>query len=36
MDDEGYMGYYNLKTKKVTYSTDFILIEEIKKMVGWS
>ena len=36
MDEEGYMGYYNLNTKKITYSREFILIEEIKKMVGWS
>ena len=36
MDGEGYMGYYNLNTKKITYSREFILIEEIKKMVGWS
>ena len=36
MDEEGYMGYYNLNTKKITYSREFILIEEIKNMVGWS
>jgi hypothetical protein len=35
MDEEGYMGYYNLNTKKITYSTDFILVEEIKNLIGW-
>ena len=32
MDDEGDMGYYNLDTKEITYSSAFILLEEIKKI----
>ena len=32
MDDEGDMGYYNLDTQEITYSSAFILIEEIKKI----
>jgi len=32
MDSEGYMGYYNLTTREITYSSAFILVEEFKKM----
>ena len=32
MDNEGDMGYYNLDTKEITYSSAFILLEEIKKI----
>ena len=32
MNDEGYMGYYNLTTKEISYSSTFILVEKFKKM----
>tara|TARA_B110000211_G_scaffold195755_1_gene224493 strand:+ start:349 stop:777 length:429 start_codon:yes stop_codon:yes gene_type:complete len=32
MDDEGNMGYYNLDTQEITYSSAFILLEDIKNL----